>query len=141
MLQIGYFSTASGPQDEKIVHDILLSARRANRRDSITGLLVAGGGRYLQVIEGPREPVEALYGRIVKDNRHLAVTQFLRRDVADRSFGDWSMAYRRHRVGQADSFSNILAGLTSEVADTGLKQKIHFFARTMMSDQSSLAPG
>lgn len=61
MLQIGYFSSATGSQDATVVHGILVAARRANRRDLITGLLVAGGGRYLQVIEGPNSAVRALY--------------------------------------------------------------------------------
>jgi hypothetical protein len=57
--QIGYFSTAAGPQVPTVVHDILTVARRVNRSMGVTGLLVAGSNRYLQVIEGPILP----YGR------------------------------------------------------------------------------
>lgn len=133
MLQIGYFSTATGAQDAETVHEILVSARRANRRDSITGLLVAGGGRYLQVIEGPRASVEALYGRIVQDRRHLAVATFLTRQIARRSFGSWSMAYRRQTAsGEPNGFLDVLGALTSELSETELQRQIRFFASSMM---------
>jgi hypothetical protein len=60
LLQIAYFSTAARVQDAKTVHDILIQSRVNNRRDGITGLLIAGGNRYMQIIEGPAfaaEPV------------------------------------------------------------------------------------
>jgi hypothetical protein len=134
MLQIGYFSTAKGLQDATTVHDILLNARKANRRDSITGLLVAGGGRYLQIIEGPQAAVEALYSRIVEDSRHVAVAAFSTRYIDTRSFGSWSMAFRKHTsMGQPNSFNDVLGALTAEIADTQLKHQIRHFASTMMA--------
>lgn len=134
MLQIGYFSTARGIQDATVVHDILLAARKANRREGITGLLVAGNGRYLQVIEGPPPSVEALYGSIVADPRHVAVASFLIRGIASRSFGAWSMAYRRRTsVGELNSFADVLRELTREIPDTSLKQQIRYFAGTLMT--------
>lgn len=134
MLQIGYFSTATDAQDATAVHEILLRARKANRRDLITGLLVAGGGRYLQVIEGPPASVEALYDRILVDPRHVAVASFLTRQIAARTFGSWSMAYRRQTAaGELNSFVDVLTELTREIPDTSLKQQIRYFAGTMMT--------
>lgn len=106
MLQIGYFSTAAVPQSAAAVHEVLTTARQNNGRDEITGLLVAGANRYLEVIEaGPR--VRALYAKIVADARHTAVTRFSHRHIRERSFGSWAMAFRRpdvhddHNVFQA----------------------------------------
>ena len=138
ILQIGYFSTAAGVQDARTVHDILLKARRDNRRDSITGLLVAGAGRYLHVIEGPQWEVEALYARILADNRHLAVSAFSRRNVAMRSFAGWSMAYRRSTAEiEPNSFVDVLRALTREIPDTDLKHQIRFFAGAVMMDKAA----
>ena len=54
MHQIAYFSTAAEPQEAALIQAILATSRANNLRDDISGLLVAGGNRYLQVIEGPR---------------------------------------------------------------------------------------
>ena len=133
MLQIGYFSASNGPQDASPVHNILVKSRHANRRDSITGLLVAGSGHYLQVIEGPRSAVEALYGRIQEDARHFAVASFSRRRISERSFGSWSMAFRRQTASsEPNSFSYVLGALTRDIPDEGLKQQIRYFVGAMM---------
>lgn len=138
MRQIGYFSTATETQDARSVHNILVGARKHNLRASITGLLVAGGGRYLQVIEGPGASVEALYARIQTDRRHLAVATFLRRDIDLRNFGSWSMAFRRPTEGaEVNSFVHVLERLMANTADTELKRQIRYFARATMMGQAA----
>lgn len=133
MIQIGYFSTAVGQQGATTVHDILTVARRTNRRLGITGLLVAASDRYLQVIEGPKHYVRAVYSKIIADDRHMAVAQFLNRPIAERSFGSWSMAFRRPSTAvDSEDFLALLRGLTSEVANTQLQSQIGLFARAMI---------
>lgn len=136
MLQIGYFSTASGPQDAAVVHRILGASRQANARNFITGLLVAGGGHYLQVIEGPDAAVETLFRSIEEDNRHMAVASFCLRKINERSFKSWAMAFRRPTlVSQPNSFIDVLKALTSDIPDSSLKYQINYFVQaTMMSD-------
>jgi hypothetical protein len=141
MLQLAYFSTASAEQDSRTVHAILLQSRANNRRDEISGLLVAGGNRYMQVIEGPPARIELLYEKIRRDDRHLGVTAFLTRRIASRSFEGWSMAYRREpALGEFDSFPDVLRHLTREVADSDLKQQIRRFAQLMIIDQPAAGP-
>ena len=134
MRQIAYFSTAAEPQSAPLVHHILLASRTNNGRDGITGLLVAGGNRYLQVIEGDTRPLRALYATIRNDRRHLAVTTLLDRPILERAFADWSMAYRREpELGQFDSFPQTLRYLTQEVSDSALRRQIELFARTFIA--------
>ena len=133
MLQIGYFSASVGAQDANAIHKILLGARKANKRDSITGLLVAGGGRYLQVIEGPQAAVEALYSNIRADLRHRAIATFMNRKITERSFGSWSMAFRwQAAFGEPNSFGHVLGAMTAVIADDGLRNQIRYFARATM---------
>ena len=133
MLQIAYFSTAATLQDAKTVHDILVSSRINNRRDDITGLLVAGGNRYLQVIEGPRLATEKLYATIRADERHLAITTLVQRSVFKRCFEGWSMAFRREPdIGQFDSFPEMVRFLMMNVPDTALRNQIKTFARALI---------
>lgn len=134
MLQIGYFSTARGYQDAAVVHRILTASRRANSLSFITGLLVVGGERYLQVIEGPDQAVETLYRKIEADDRHMAVASFCRRQISERSFRSWSMAFRRQTaVGEPNSFFDVVGGITRDVTDSTLKGQINCFAQVMMT--------
>ena len=134
MLQIGYFSTANGPQDAVAVHRILTASRQANALNFITGLLVAGGGRYLQVIEGPDRAVETLFRNIETDDRHMALASFCLRKISERSFKSWSMAFRRQTaVGEPNSFLDVLGALTTDIVDTDLKRQINYFAQAAMT--------
>jgi hypothetical protein len=46
---------------------------------------------YLQLIEGPTEAIDALYARILKDNRHFDVRLLLSEDMGERIFPAWAM--------------------------------------------------
>ena len=134
MRQITYFSTAAVPQTPECAHAILVSSRINNRLHSITGLLVAGGNRYMQVIEGERSVFDRLFAAIRRDERHLAITILLDRPIMTRTFADWSMAYRREpALGHFDSFPQTLRYLTQQVADTALRRQIEHFARTFIA--------
>ena len=135
MLQIAYFSTAATPQTAEAVHEILVTARLNNRRDGISGLLVAGGNRYLQVIEGPRPETRRLYGSICADRRHIGLSTLLTRPITRRSFEGWSMAYRREpALGHFDTFPEIVRFLTDQVQDSQLRWQIRDFARGFIPD-------
>jgi hypothetical protein len=127
--QIAYFSTAAEPQTNELIHNILITARINNRRDEITGLLVAGGNRYMQIIEGPRGAVSRLYENIQRDRRHLAVTTLVNRTTYKRAFEGWSMAFRREpALGRFDRFPDVVRYLTEQVEDSLLKNQIRNFS-------------
>jgi hypothetical protein len=90
LIQIIYASQPFGFGDD-ILNGILMSARRNNARDRITGALICRGDLYLQLLEGPRDRVEALFGRIERDNRHIEVNLRVREPVTDRLFPAWAM--------------------------------------------------
>ena len=134
MRQIAYFSTAAVPQTPECAHAILVSSRINNRRDEISGLFVAGGNRYMQVIEGERSAIERLYATIRRDQRHLGITTLLDRPILTPAFADWSMAYRREpALGHFDSFPQTLHYLTQQIGDTALRRQIEHFARTFIA--------
>jgi hypothetical protein len=56
-------------------------------------VLLSGHRHYLQVIEGPKEPVEDTFLRIVTDDRHRDLLLLSRRMVTKREFGEWRMAH------------------------------------------------
>lgn len=77
--------------DHAMLAGILLSARRNNRRDDITGALICRRDVYLQLIEGPLDRIEALYAKIERDDRHCDVQLMLKEDEVERMFPGWDM--------------------------------------------------
>lgn len=93
MLQLVYISTSrSAAIGEELLRSVLTASRRNNAAAGITGLLLVGGRRFLQALEGPADEVELAYDRIKRDDRHFAFVELGRREIAAPEFGPWSMA-------------------------------------------------
>jgi hypothetical protein len=90
LTRIIYTSRAFG-FDSATLAGILLDARRCNRRDGITGSLICRADMYLQLLEGPDDLVEACFGRISRDDRHLDIRLIDRAVVEERLFPEWDM--------------------------------------------------
>jgi hypothetical protein len=87
-----YVSRAVGPQTTTMTSSILMQAQAHNRSQHITGVLCQGQGFFLQVLEGERSRVNALYRRIAADARHQDVELLHWQEITERRFGQWSMA-------------------------------------------------
>lgn len=87
-----YVSRAVGPQTSTMTTSILAQAQANNPLLGITGVLCQGQGLFLQVIEGERSRMNALYRRISADTRHKDVEMLLYEEIKERRFGQWSMA-------------------------------------------------
>jgi hypothetical protein len=86
---ISEFAPSLTPED---VDEIARVSALNNARDGITGMLMASGQLFFQVIEGPDEAVDTLYRRILADRRHRNV-MVLGDESGDlvRHCPDWSM--------------------------------------------------
>ena len=73
------------------IEGILESARARNQASGITGILVYGGGIFMQVIEGGRQAVSDLYGAIQRSPRHKDVALLHYEEIAERRFSGWAM--------------------------------------------------
>ena len=95
-----YASTASRDftQDELI--SLLAGSKAKNAQLDVTGLLLYSPGNdetkgtFVQVLEGPRADVQALYVRITRDSRHREWTLIREGSLFQRRFADWSMGFR-----------------------------------------------
>lgn len=74
------------------LRSMLIDFRAHNARVGITGILLYGFRRFLQLIEGEQEEVDALFARIERDRRHTNI-ELLDCQLPGRLFGDWSMAF------------------------------------------------
>jgi hypothetical protein len=90
LIQLIYSSRPFG-FDDAAMNGILMTARRNNPRDSITGALICRHDLYLQLLEGPQAAVEARYLSIARDDRHLEVVKRVSRPAARRLFPAWAM--------------------------------------------------
>lgn len=90
LTQIIYSSRPFG-FDSAMLSGILMTSRRNNERDGITGALICRRDIYLQLLEGPEKAIDAALDRIRRDDRHLEVTLLNRATVTDRMFADWAM--------------------------------------------------
>jgi hypothetical protein len=87
-----YRSRATSPPTEADLQHLLGRARAHNVQANITGLLLYSGGRYVQVLEGPQDEVQAVYAHILRDPRHTQVVTVSEGIRPARCFPSWSMA-------------------------------------------------
>jgi hypothetical protein len=83
-------STADYPSNEEI-RAITETATRNNADKGITGLLVLSGNQFLQVLEGPYAEVNALFGRIMRDERHEQIELITFEALETHYFDNWHM--------------------------------------------------
>ena len=92
--QVVYLSSARAGTGDAEIAAILDAARAANGRNGLTGMLAAGGGVYLQVVEGPAEAVESLLTRLRADARHENLRVLQDGEAATRNFPGRLMGFR-----------------------------------------------
>lgn len=72
---------------------ILATSRANNPGRQITGVLCAGSGHFMQVLEGPQKNVMELYTRILDDPRHFDCMLLGVNYPRERLFNEWVMGY------------------------------------------------
>jgi len=96
---------------DEVLRKIIARSIQNNRLDDVTGFLVAGEGRFLQLLEGPAGAVEVTYARIGQDPRHADLAVIHSDRAQRRLFRDWNMGQRR--ISEADRTLLAEAGLSS----------------------------
>lgn len=94
MFQLVYVSSANHLLTEPELLDLLAVASYNNRRRGVTGLLCHHDGSYIQLLEGDRVNVEAVYAKILRDPRHSCFMRLLESEADARLFPDWRMGFR-----------------------------------------------
>ncbi len=93
LVRLVYASRAVDGIDEVLVKSILEASHARNPEHGITGILCTHPGQdvFLQVIEGARAEVNALYANIVRDPRHRDVMLMRYEEIESRRFASWRM--------------------------------------------------
>jgi hypothetical protein len=103
LVRLLYASRTTSEIDEALVASILERSRKHNLEHGITGILCTAspGDVFLQLLEGGRAAVNALYGSIVRDPRHCDVTLLDYAEISERRFGSWRMGrVKLNRINQ-----------------------------------------
>lgn len=79
------------PLTPETLDAILAVSRQRNVVAGITGILCYTPELFLQVLEGGRGPVSALYNRIAADPRHTSVEILSFEEICERRFPNWTM--------------------------------------------------
>ncbi len=97
--QLVYLSTYSAARIDnglQALRDILRSSKKNNHAAGVTGYLIFDGTHFVQVLEGAKPDVDAVYDRISRDARHHGVRVIGTSTTTQRDFPTWVMgAYLR----------------------------------------------
>ncbi|CDK98692.1 protein of unknown function [Magnetospirillum gryphiswaldense MSR-1 v2] len=93
MIQIIYASAEAKRMTNSELTELLEKAREKNEQLNITGFLLYDDSSFLQVLEGPDAAVEAVMGAIMRDDRHTNIRLLSQKQIAEREFGEWAMAF------------------------------------------------
>ena len=91
LVRLMYASRAAAPVKPETLNAILKKSTTSNPSAGVTGVLCFSGDIYLQVLEGGRAQVSALYNRIAQDPRHHDVVLLSYDEIDERSFAGWAM--------------------------------------------------
>ena len=94
--------------DEAALADILKVSQKHNVTHDLTGALIYGKGRFIQVLEGPVEPLMATMDRIRADPRHHRLDIVGPVSIDQREFPDWCMARVPLEPALEPAFQSIL---------------------------------
>jgi acylphosphatase len=94
LYQLIFTSYATEALTPSVLNEIADLSRQTNLASGITGVMLYHDGSILQVLEGEKSVVEALFAKIEKDPRHIQIMVLLRREAAMREFEGWKMGFK-----------------------------------------------
>ncbi len=95
MFRLIYSSSETAPFSEQQLEELLHTSRQNNLAADITGLLLYKDGNFMQTLEGPEIAVQTLREKIKRDPRHRKFTILMEGPILERSFGSWSMGFKK----------------------------------------------
>ncbi|MBU3027032.1 BLUF domain-containing protein [Zobellia galactanivorans] len=93
MYSLSYESIHNGQLREVEIEKIITKWREYNKANSITGCLMTYKHKCIQILEGPKDAIKALYNTIESDNRHHNTSIFSENPIDERAFPEFTMAY------------------------------------------------
>jgi hypothetical protein len=111
MIRLVYLSVATKEMSNDDLLFLLEQSREKNKKVQITGMLLYGGGNFLQMLEGDEKEVRNLYEKILLDERHKDCFLIEEIKISERTFGAWSMGFKHlnpQEAAEIEGFSHFL---------------------------------
>jgi hypothetical protein len=121
--QLIYSSSPSKKVLKSHLYIILRQARKNNKINGVTGLLIYSGRHFFQILEGEKKVVSELFQRISSDKRHSGIQILCENDVDFRSFPSWEMAYATPSAKELATWSGLQSTTTVEATISSLKSE------------------
>lgn len=121
LVKMIYASTATDGVDMNEFKRILETAQRNNAHRDLTGVLCFNSRVFLQGLEGSREAVNDLYGKLMRDSRHnnLAIIKY--EQIEHRMYSDWSLAFAAASMNNRALY--LKHGMQSQFNPYGMTEK------------------
>jgi len=91
--QMAFLSKLAVAMTQSDIDRLLNKAWAANTHRGVTGALVMERGMFFQVFEGTEAEAHALFKLICTDSRHREIQLLMERQVNERFFEEWAMAF------------------------------------------------
>ena len=93
LVRLLYASRLATDSPCTVVQDIMRQSHAYNPQHGITGVLCHSERIFMQVIEGGRDQVNALYAKILRDVRHTDVVLLHYDEIPERRYACWTMGH------------------------------------------------
>ena len=144
LVRLLYASRAVDKVSQEELLEILSQSKANNPLIGITGVLCSSGLIFLQVLEGGRMEVNALYNQIAADPRHGDVVILSYQEISERKFANWSMGLVNLEQVNPSLLLKYSATATLDpygVSGTASMELLHeLMARASIMGQTNLSP-
>lgn len=93
LIELIYYSFPLRTFREVDIHKMLSLIRPKNQAMDVSGMLLYANKQFLQVLEGRSKDVNQIFQSISHDARHYDVNLVSVRNIKDRNFANWDMAF------------------------------------------------
>lgn len=109
MYRLIYLSTATDDSMTDFdLDDLLQKSQKSNRLNDISGILLHLNGEFVQVLEGTKKAVLNLFEIIKLDKRHKDVVAFDEKEVSERYFAGYFMAFDPEHYNKKNKFESLI---------------------------------
>ena len=93
LVRLLYASRALDDAKCDLIQSIMQQSHANNPAQGITGILCHSERTFMQVLEGGRDRVNALYAKILRDPRHTDVILLHYEEINERHYSGWTMGH------------------------------------------------
>jgi len=121
LYEILYSSVAIQKFSADGIQSLLSQCFENNKENDITGCMIYKKREFIQVIEGEKKHVKALFEKIKHDKRHTKVQIIWEGETKQRSFNQWLMGFYNFdelNIAEIQGFADILQKEIKEAPKT-----------------------